>query len=104
MPEEVKQHRHKYKKIDIGTRKPYFVYRCFIDECNHYTTKNFLLNKKVICWNCEQEFVLNPRHFNRVKLVCCARPTVADRRKPTAESKAALTMMEEDMFGEEDAQ
>lgn len=42
-------HKHKYKKILIGS-KDYYVYKCMINGCSHYLPLKAAIGRESICW------------------------------------------------------
>jgi len=55
---------HQYKRIK---QKPSerIIYRCMRPNCNHYLTPEFILGKVSICWQCKEEFVMDPYAVER---------------------------------------
>lgn len=71
---------HKYRRVDIGVSKPYYVFRCMLPDCNHYVTEKLIINRRSICWNCNQPFVITK---HKMKPVCddCKAPKSNDDEK-----------------------
>jgi hypothetical protein len=70
------QHIHKYRRIDIGRDKPYFVMQCGLDGCKHYTPMKTKLScpslkgKISICNKCGDRFQLDRRALRQAMPTC----------------------------------
>jgi hypothetical protein len=62
-------HIHKYKRKNIGRSKvhSFYVYQCQLN-CNHYIREDLLFGRSSICWDCDKEFILQPRGSRPFKL------------------------------------
>ena len=62
---------HKYKRVDIGRDKAYYVYRCLLPNCNHYIPEKLILGRTSICWSCGNEFVITvPKKLKPICVPC----------------------------------
>jgi hypothetical protein len=63
------RHVHKYKRVKIGKKRDYEIYRCMIPGCTHYINAELIENRESICWLCDKVFVITP-HLYRIKPIC----------------------------------
>lgn len=54
-------HLHKYKKLNIGKKKDYFVYKCLIPGCNRYIAISQSLNELCECNRCGNPMIIDKR-------------------------------------------
>lgn len=52
------KHYHKYRKVDIGNDKTYYVYRCMLPDCKHYISEKLIVSRTSLCWLCDLPFVV----------------------------------------------
>lgn len=70
------QHIHKYHRVDIGRKKPYWVMQCHGSTCHHYhpmKTKNSaptLVGKSSLCNRCGQPFIMDRRSILQAYPTC----------------------------------
>lgn len=70
------QHIHRYRRVNIGKEKDYWVMQCSLPHCNHYvpmTAKNkvpYLIGKIAICNKCNDPFELDRNALTKEKPVC----------------------------------
>jgi len=64
------KHTHLYKRVNIGSSKPYLVYACQKPGCSHYLPAQLLVNKKAECPRCGEEYVIEQRHLELVNPHC----------------------------------
>jgi hypothetical protein len=70
------QHVHKYRRVDIGREKPYFVMQCGLDGCQHYVPMRTKLSCPVlkgkisICNKCGDRFQLDRRALRQAQPTC----------------------------------
>lgn len=65
-----KKHTHKYFRMDMNYDR---VWACALPDCTHYMPKHMeqlVSGKKSICWECGNEFNLNPINMVKDKPVC----------------------------------
>ncbi len=71
-----KQHVHKYRRVDLGRDKNYWVMQCSLPGCNSYTPMRSklscptLLGKVAICNSCGDRFLLDRRSLRLAKPTC----------------------------------
>lgn len=65
-------HIHKLRKVDIGRKAPYIVYRCTMPTCGFYKVPELVLGMEMICWKCEQPMILTKDRMIQ-KPTCCTR-------------------------------
>lgn len=71
-----KQHVHKYRRIDIGRDKPYWVMQCSLPGCNSYTHMRTidscpqLVDKMSLCNKCGDRFILTRKSLQMAKPKC----------------------------------
>lgn len=79
----MKKHKvHKYRKVNIGRKEPYIVYRCMLPDCSHYLPESLIEGKKSICWRCGKEFVMTRAQMDpgiTYKPVCCTKSEYRSR-------------------------
>lgn len=70
------KHIHKFRRVDIGKDKPYWVMKCALVGCNHYTPMKSKLScprlkdEAAICNKCEEPFQLNRRALRMAQPTC----------------------------------
>lgn len=64
------KHVHKYRRVDIGRKKPYIVMKCALPECTHYVQEALALDRESRCWYCDKVFSLNTRVIALAKPHC----------------------------------
>lgn len=81
----VKRHIHKYVLRDIGSsQKPRKVYACAHSDCTHFMpSKELVIGKKSICWQCGEEFIMNAWIVSREKV----KPRCNDCRRASKKDK-----------------
>lgn len=62
-------HIHQYKRIKIGKKKDYVVYRCMRSGCSHYIAAAFIEGKQSVCWSCDSPFTITHKLL-RIKPLC----------------------------------
>lgn len=62
-------HIHKYRRVKIGKKRDYTVYKCALN-CSHYITPDLIRDRKSICWACGKEFVIQVKHTRQVRPTC----------------------------------
>lgn len=71
-----KRHIHKYRRIDIGHDKNYWVMKCVEPNCTHYTPGKTKLSFPLLrgqiakCNRCNEPFIMNKR-ATRMEQPCC---------------------------------
>jgi hypothetical protein len=69
-------HVHRYSRVDIGRDKEYWVMKCTLPKCNHYTAMAsklrapLLVGRTAICNKCMEEFTLNRRALRMAAPIC----------------------------------
>jgi hypothetical protein len=63
------KHVHKYKRMKVGRKKDYFIYRCFVPGCTHYIAAEHIINRESLCWACNSPFVITYKLI-KVKPTC----------------------------------
>lgn len=72
----MKQHIHKFRRVDIGREKSYYVMQCSLPGCNHYTPMNSklscpsLIGKVALCNECGDAFTLTRLALRLAKPTC----------------------------------
>lgn len=66
------KHVHKMKRVDIGKKGSYIVYKCMDPLCSWYQSPELALGKMTICWACGSEMILTRDRFI-AKPTCCTR-------------------------------
>lgn len=71
MPIKSKAHAgpHKYKRVKWGD-KGTLVWRCMLENCQHYLHAEMIENKQSRCWKCGRTFVMDKDRMQRVKPKC----------------------------------
>jgi len=70
------KHVHRYRRINIGHGKPYWVMKCVKNGCSHYTAMASKLSCPILkdsvaeCNRCEERFILDKRAL-RMAEPCC---------------------------------
>jgi hypothetical protein len=70
------KHIHRYRRVDIGKKGPYWVMQCSLPHCNHYApmaTKisiPSLIGKIALCNSCNDPFELDRMALKKAKPVC----------------------------------
>lgn len=81
------QHVHKYRRVNIGREKEYFVMQCQLPSCPHYTPMKTklscppLVGKISICNRCGDRFVLDRRSLRQAKPICASCVTSPKQRE-----------------------
>ena len=60
-------HTHKYKKVNIATKKMYYVWACQLPNCTHYLTKTQVIGKLCICWVCGEVCIVQKENDGQVR-------------------------------------
>jgi uncharacterized paraquat-inducible protein A len=60
MPEK---HTHQYKRINLGVKKKYNVYKCQKLDCPHYISPIMIAGKLAECPRCGDEFRIEKKHI-----------------------------------------
>lgn len=76
------QHIHKFRRIDMGKDRPYYVMQCSLPGCTTYVPMKSMLScpplkgKVAICNKCGDRFILDRRSLRQSKPTCsaCVRP------------------------------
>jgi hypothetical protein len=72
------QHIHKYRRVDIGRDKEYWVMQCQLAGCTHYTpmasklSVPILVGKVAVCHGCGDRFQLDRRALRQARPSCKA--------------------------------
>lgn len=78
-------HIHKYQRVNIGTTKDYTVYRCMIDNCNHYLQPVLVINKETQCWgDCGGTLIITHEMASREIMKPTCRPCIEQRKERIA--------------------
>jgi len=81
------QHVHKYKRVDIGRDKPYYVMQCCLPGCTHYTPMRTklscpaLVGKISVCNKCNDRFEMDRRSLRQAKPTCSSCVTSPEQRE-----------------------
>ncbi len=65
-----RNHTHKYMKQTTGSSP---VWRCMLDDCNHYMPshlESLVVGRTSICWDCDDKFKLNVINMKEAKPRC----------------------------------
>jgi hypothetical protein len=65
-----KKHVHKYHKAHIYSVD---TYSCALPDCTHYLPngmQSLIIGRSSICWECSQQFILNPESIKLDKPTC----------------------------------
>ena len=82
-------HIHKYRRVNIGQKRDYWVMQCSDVGCNSYVPMKtklscpLLRDQACICNSCDQPFILNRRALRMAKPVCdeCVKKKISDKQK-----------------------
>lgn len=67
-----KRHTHKYHKVPLGSGKVWACAR-LSENCTHHIPpymESTIVGRKSICWECNDEFVLDPNSIEHDKPIC----------------------------------
>ncbi|HWY34240.1 MAG TPA: hypothetical protein VNX68_06305 [Nitrosopumilaceae archaeon] len=72
------KHTHKYHRILAGFKK---IWACADSECTHFMPEHLtstIIGKKSICWQCNNEFILDDDSMKNDRPICraCSRPAI----------------------------
>lgn len=65
-----KTHKHKLKRVNIGVKKEYIVYKCALSDCSYYVARKLAVGKETICWKCSTVFTMKPRDLDYARPLC----------------------------------
>jgi hypothetical protein len=71
-----RQHVHRYRRLDIGKKVPYWVMACTLPGCTSYTpmktvsTCPALEGKVAVCNKCGDRFILDKMSLRKAKPIC----------------------------------
>lgn len=63
------KHVHKYKRMKVGRKKDFNIFRCFQPGCTHYIAEEHIINRFSACWACDQPFLITYKLI-KVKPIC----------------------------------
>src|SRR5215203_2315190 len=80
---KIPDHLHKYKKVNIGTDGTvYYVYRCMVPTCTHYTPVHLAENKLCACNRCGDPMLFTKVVLNGSSGKAMTKPHCPDCVKP----------------------
>ena len=88
------KHVHKYKRLKIGKKKDFVIFRCFIPGCTHYISEDHIINRDSICWACAKPFTITYKLI-KVKPIC---QDCKDERSEESRAKPIENFSLEDML------
>ena len=64
------KHSHKLKRVNLGTKTEYIVYKCFRPGCTTYFARPIVVGVSALCWACGKDFTFAVRNLEQVKAKC----------------------------------
>lgn len=93
MSKKAPNHLHKYRKVNLGSDKDYFVYKCMRPACSHYIPVKQAEGKLCECNRCGEPMIITKVVLNGSSGKPMARPHCADciqRKESKTQDVAAI--------------
>ena len=70
--QERSEHLHVYKRVNLAKRgnPPYYVFKCTLPGCTHYSQRQLIIGKTSQCPECEQPFELTSENTTNARPLC----------------------------------
>ena len=92
---------HKYKRVDIGRKNPYIVFRCVLPGCGHYVQEKFIIGREAQCWKCGSVFTIEYKESKLARPHCpdpaCHKATYKGRAENLTEKQRKATDLVDEM-------
>jgi len=70
MGKRVANHLHRYKKVNLGNGKDFFVFRCMRPACSHYIAVKLAEGKLCECNRCHEPMVMTKEAMQLTRPHC----------------------------------
>lgn len=70
MGSKVANHLHRYEKVNIGSEKKFFVFKCMRPACSHYIPMKLAFNKLCECNRCKEPMIMTKEAMQLRKPHC----------------------------------
>lgn len=94
------KHVHKYRRVNIGKKKKYYVYACQLKGCTHHLPQeHLLLGRENICWSCGETFTATIKTIGLARPHCakpdCHKHTYKGRKPLSKTQQAGMDILDE---------